>query len=80
VFASFDHRVADGLGVARFLGELSERVCSHFHEHGVAADLRCSACWKPMEQELQLGGRGLLDVTLGDGSKGLLCRTCFVGY
>ena len=80
VFASFDHRVADGLGVARFLGELSERVCSHFHEHGVAGELRCSACWKPMEQELRLGGRGLLDITLGDGSKGLLCRTCFVGY
>ena len=80
VFASFDHRVSEGLSVARFLVELSQRVCSHFHDRSIAGDLACSACRRPMEEELRLGGRGLLDVTLGDGSKGLLCRNCFVGY
>jgi pyruvate dehydrogenase E2 component (dihydrolipoamide acetyltransferase) len=80
VFASFDHRVSEGLTVARFLSELSLRVCSHFHERSIVGDLSCSACRKPMQEELRLGGRGLLDVTLGDGSKGLLCRNCFVGY
>jgi pyruvate/2-oxoglutarate dehydrogenase complex dihydrolipoamide acyltransferase (E2) component len=80
VFASFDHRVSEGLTVARFLSELSQRVCSHFHERNVGRELSCSACRKPMEEELRLGGRGLLDVTLEDGSKGLLCRNCFMGY
>jgi pyruvate/2-oxoglutarate dehydrogenase complex dihydrolipoamide acyltransferase (E2) component len=86
VFASFDHRVSEGLAVARFLEELKLRVLSHFRADsivradGLVRDLSCSACMKPMTEELRLGGRGLLNVTLGDGSEGLLCRNCFVGY
>jgi pyruvate/2-oxoglutarate dehydrogenase complex dihydrolipoamide acyltransferase (E2) component len=82
LFASFDHRVTEGLAVARFLVELSERASSHFGKAVAAGavDLACSACKKPMAEELELGGRGFLDVTLGDGSKGMLCRNCLMGY
>jgi pyruvate dehydrogenase E2 component (dihydrolipoamide acetyltransferase) len=81
VFASFDHRVSEGLAVSRFLSELRERVVSHFGAASTAVgELFCSACRRPMAEELQLGGRGFLNVTLGDGSKGLLCRNCFIGY
>jgi pyruvate/2-oxoglutarate dehydrogenase complex dihydrolipoamide acyltransferase (E2) component len=80
VFASFDHRVTEGLEVSRFLGELQQRIGSHFGKGPATCELLCSACRKTMQEELRLGGRGFLDVTLGDGSKGLLCRSCFAGY
>jgi pyruvate/2-oxoglutarate dehydrogenase complex dihydrolipoamide acyltransferase (E2) component len=78
-FASFDHRVSEGLMVAQFLSDLQQRIASHFREAG-AVELACSACSKPMAEELRLGGRGLLNVTLANGSSGLLCRNCFSGY
>jgi pyruvate/2-oxoglutarate dehydrogenase complex dihydrolipoamide acyltransferase (E2) component len=78
-FASFDHRVSEGLMVAQFLTDLQQRIASHFREAG-SAGLACSACSKPMAEELRLGGRGLLNVTLANGSSGLLCRNCFSGY
>jgi pyruvate/2-oxoglutarate dehydrogenase complex dihydrolipoamide acyltransferase (E2) component len=82
LFAGFDHRVSEGLAVARFLGELNERITSHFAAgtDSRGYELSCSACGKPMHEELQLGGRGMLDVTLANGSKGLLCRNCYLGY
>ena len=79
LFASFDHRVSEGLRVSKFLEELGARTASHFSEHAAAARLRCGACDKSMEQELALGHRGLISIALPNGSAGLLCRSCFEG-
>jgi hypothetical protein len=81
--ASFDHRVSEGLQVARFLGELRDRVLSHFHAASPTAGVvipRCSICDQSMQAEVDLGGRGLLRVALPDGSDGFLCRNCFRGW
>ena len=80
--ASFDHRVSEGLAVARFLDELRERVCSH-HRSALpdrAAMLRCSICDQTLEAEIKAGVRGLLRIALSDGSDGYLCRNCFDGW
>jgi pyruvate/2-oxoglutarate dehydrogenase complex dihydrolipoamide acyltransferase (E2) component len=80
IFAGFDHRVAEGLVVARFLQGLRDRVASYFGDSVDHTELHCSACSKSMQEELELGGRGFLNVILGNGSRGLLCRNCFAGY
>jgi pyruvate/2-oxoglutarate dehydrogenase complex dihydrolipoamide acyltransferase (E2) component len=81
--ASFDHRISEGLQVANFLGELRDRVQSHYRSTASVSTsgvLRCSACDKGMKAELELGGRGLLRIALPDGSNGFLCRNCFQGW
>lgn len=81
LYAAFDHRVSEGLQVARFLDELRVRVQSHHHAPtaGVAA-LRCSLCDQTLDAELRAGGRGLLRIVRADGSDGYLCRNCFEGW
>jgi pyruvate/2-oxoglutarate dehydrogenase complex dihydrolipoamide acyltransferase (E2) component len=78
--ATFDHRVTEGLAVARFVVALGERVSSYFRSGPPATELRCSGCQKSIAEEIDLGGRGFVDVTLADGTKGMLCRSCFNGY
>jgi hypothetical protein len=82
LYASFDHRVSEGLAVARFLDELRERVCSHHRSAPPdrAAMLRCSICDQTLEAEIKAGVRGLLRIALSDGSDGYLCRNCFDGW
>jgi pyruvate/2-oxoglutarate dehydrogenase complex dihydrolipoamide acyltransferase (E2) component len=78
--ATFDHRIADGLDVTRFLRALAGRIESYFRPSAAAAvDLRCSACDKRFAEELELGGRGLVRVVLASGEDGLLCRNCLDG-
>jgi pyruvate/2-oxoglutarate dehydrogenase complex dihydrolipoamide acyltransferase (E2) component len=82
--AAFDHRVSEGLQVAKFLGELRERVESH-HRPKVAVtnnlhSLRCSVCEQRLQQELNLGSSVLMRVVLTDGTDGYLCRNCFDGW
>lgn len=79
LYASFDHRIAEGLLVSRFLEELGERVASYFREADGTANLRCHACDKAMAEEVALGGRGFLNVRLPGGDDALLCRNCFEG-
>lgn len=81
LYAAFDHRVSEGLQVARFLDELRARVQSHHHapRAGIAA-LRCSLCDQTLDAELRAGGRGLLRIVRADGSDGYLCRNCFEGW
>lgn len=85
IHASFDHRVAEGLRVAQFIEELTERVQSHHrptanNDTGAAHRLRCSACNRTMDEELKARGRGFLRMALADGSDGYVCRTCFEGW
>jgi pyruvate/2-oxoglutarate dehydrogenase complex dihydrolipoamide acyltransferase (E2) component len=81
--ASFDHRISEGLKVAHFLGELRDRVQSHYRiamSTAMFSALRCSACDHGMNAELKMGGRGLLRIALPDGKDGFLCRNCFQGW
>lgn len=79
VFATFDHRVSEGLRVTRFLEALRERVLSHYRDgHGYVA-LSCSICAKSMHDEMRLGGRGFINMTLPNGDNAMLCRNCFEG-
>jgi pyruvate/2-oxoglutarate dehydrogenase complex dihydrolipoamide acyltransferase (E2) component len=82
VHASFDHRVSEGLQVARFLDELRERVQSHFRPAATApASMpRCSVCDQTLQAEIEASGRGLLRIAQADGSDGYLCRNCFEGW
>ena len=80
IFATFDHRVSEGLRVASFLSELKTRICSYyFDEHGLAA-LTCHACESSMSEELLLGNRGFIKITLPNGEDANLCRNCFEGW
>lgn len=80
LFGSFDHRVADGLGVSKFLEQLARRVASHFSARASAPqNSRCAACDKEMRQELALGHRGMIKMVLADGREGVLCHACFAG-
>ncbi|HTU63653.1 MAG TPA: 2-oxo acid dehydrogenase subunit E2, partial [Polyangiales bacterium] len=78
--ASFDHRVSEGLQVAKLLEELSSRVASHFSGVTAAPDPRCSACDRSMNDERALGHRGFLKIALPGGAEGQLCRSCFEGF
>ena len=81
--AAFDHRVSEGLQVARFLEELRERVISHHRPSGVrhnSMNLRCSACDQTLETEAGHSRPWLVQVVLQDGSQGQLCRNCYDGW
>ena len=81
VHASFDHRVAEGLLVARFLEGLKERVLSYFGD-AVAEEktLACSACQRSLQEEIRAGNRGLVRMATAGGKEGYLCRNCFAGW
>jgi len=79
VFATFDHRVTEGLAIINFLTDLSNRVTSYFRRDDIA-NIACNACNKSMKEELALGQRGFLKMTNGDGIDIHLCRNCFEGW
>jgi pyruvate/2-oxoglutarate dehydrogenase complex dihydrolipoamide acyltransferase (E2) component len=82
--AVFDHRVSEGLQVAKFLGGLRQRIESHHRSDADNADslraLRCSVCEQTLQQEFKLGRKGLVRVLLPSGAEGYLCRNCFDGW
>jgi len=84
IYASFDHRVSEGLRVARFLTELRARIESHFRakapSHGFVEVARCSVCDRSVTEEKSNGGRGLLKLQIDNGSDGFICRACFEGW
>lgn len=80
IFASFDHRVSEGLTVTNFLSELKSRVLSYFIDHNGAVNVSCYACGKSMTEELDLGHRGFIKMTLANGEDENLCRNCFEGW
>jgi pyruvate/2-oxoglutarate dehydrogenase complex dihydrolipoamide acyltransferase (E2) component len=79
IFASFDHRVSEGLRVTRFLEALRDRIVSHYRDGSGYARLCCGFCAKTMQDELRLGNRGLINMTLPSGDTALVCRNCFEG-
>lgn len=79
IFASFDHRLSEGLTVSRFLEALRERIVSHYRDENGAARISCDACGKSMQVELRLGARGFISLIGPDGRPTKLCRNCFEG-
>ena len=79
IFASFDHRVTEGLRVIRFLEALRDRVLSHYRDGKGHARLVCYFCSRSMQDELRHGQRGMLNMTLPSGETAVLCRNCFEG-
>lgn len=80
VYATFDHRVSEGLKVTAFLSELKERILSYYLGANGMASLACYACEKTMDEEISLGNRGFIKITLPSGEEGNLCRNCFSGW
>ncbi len=79
VIVSFDHRVTEGLRVTRFLEALRDRVLSHYRDSKGHVRIACRFCGKAMQDELHLGHRGMLNMTLPSGETTVLCRNCFEG-
>lgn len=80
IYASFDHRVSDGLQISRYLGDLAKRVSDHFRIGRRSTNMQCCVCERDITEELSLGHRGMIKIALPDGAEGLLCRNCFEGY
>lgn len=80
LYASFDHRVSEGLTVSNFLSELKKRILSYYFLNNGIANIVCYGCGKSMSEELDLGYRGFIKVTLANGCDDNLCRNCFEGW
>ena len=80
LFASFDHRISEGLLVTNFLSELKRRILSYYYLNNGVANITCHACGKSMSDEIELGYRGFIKVTLANGCDDNLCRNCFEGW
>ena len=80
IFASFDHRVSEGATVVNFLADLEFRVLSYFVDKNGVINASCYACGKSMVEELGLGHRGFIKMTLANGEDESLCRNCFEGW
>ena len=80
IFTSFDHRVSEGLTVVNFLAELKSRVLSYFLDQNGIVNISCYACGKSIAEELRLGHRGFIRMTLANGEDENLCRNCFEGW
>jgi 2-oxoglutarate dehydrogenase E2 component (dihydrolipoamide succinyltransferase) len=82
LFAGFDHRVTEGREVAKFLGELRERLVSFATAKPAdAAALRCSFCDRPaIEEVTRHRGKGLLRMVDRSGRDTLCCASCWNGW
>lgn len=80
IFACFDHRVSEGLSVVNFLGNLKSRILSYFSDKNGIANMFCYACGKSMAEELSLGHRGFIKITLANGEDENFCKNCFEGW
>lgn len=80
IYATFDHRVSEGLRVTNFLSELKSRIHSYFVDANGIASIVCYACEKTMAEETSLGNRGFIKITLPNGEESNLCHNCFCGW
>ena len=80
IYATFDHRVSEGLRVAKFLSELKSRILSHYFGKDGVISLECYACEKSITEEISLNQRGFINITLPNGDEANLCRNCFDGW
>jgi 2-oxoglutarate dehydrogenase E2 component (dihydrolipoamide succinyltransferase) len=78
LFVGFDHRVTEGREVAKFLGELRDRVMSFA---AVTQALRCSFCDRlAIEEVTRHRGKGLLRMVDRSGRDTLCCASCWNGW
>ena len=80
IYATFDHRVSEGLRVTEFLSELKSRILSYYLARDEVISLTCYACEKTMAEEISLRHRGFIKITLPSGNEANLCRNCFEGW
>jgi pyruvate/2-oxoglutarate dehydrogenase complex dihydrolipoamide acyltransferase (E2) component len=80
LYATFDHRVSEGLRVTEFLTELKRRILSYYLDQDGITNLTCHACEKTMAEEISLRHRGFIKITLPNGKNANLCRNCFEGW
>ena len=78
LFISFDHRVTEGLRVSQFGAELCSRIQRHLNIE-LASHSTCDFCGKSLTEEIELGNRGLINISTPVGEK-LICRVCFDGW
>jgi pyruvate/2-oxoglutarate dehydrogenase complex dihydrolipoamide acyltransferase (E2) component len=80
LYATFDHRVSEGLRVTEFLAELKVRILSYYLDQDGVTTSTCHACERTMVEEISLGNRGFIKITLPNGHEANLCRNCFEGW
>jgi pyruvate/2-oxoglutarate dehydrogenase complex dihydrolipoamide acyltransferase (E2) component len=80
IYATFDHRVSEGLTVTNFLTELKSRILSYYLDNNGIAPISCYVCEKSMAEEISLRHRGFIKITLPNGEDTNLCRNCFDGW
>lgn len=80
IYATFDHRVSEGLKVANFLSDLKSRILTYYFDPNGIASLVCHVCEKTISEEISLGNRGFIKMSLPSGDEANLCRNCFEGY
>jgi pyruvate/2-oxoglutarate dehydrogenase complex dihydrolipoamide acyltransferase (E2) component len=80
IYATFDHRVSEGLAVTKFLSDLRLRILSHYADGILNSSLICYACEKGIVEEISFGNRGFLKIALPSGDDACLCRNCFEGW
>jgi len=76
IYAGFDHRVTEGLEVAKFLTDLRDRLRSF--SDGPAAEPSCWFCGRSAREEVEIyHGRGLIKVVDAHGEEHLACNACW---
>jgi acyl carrier protein len=79
LYVGYDHRISEGLEVARFLNDLRDRVASYGQTARPAP--RCFFCDKPARAEVEeFHGRGLLKLVDAQGDERLICHVCWSGW
>ena len=80
IYATFDHRLSEGLRVVNFLSELKSRILSYYLDGQNIASIKCYACEKTMSHEIADGYRGFVKMTLQNGDDANFCHQCFGGW
>jgi pyruvate/2-oxoglutarate dehydrogenase complex dihydrolipoamide acyltransferase (E2) component len=80
LFATFDHRLTEGLYTSRFLSELREKILEHFFDDVASKlNIKCFFCENLLRNEMSLGSKGFLMLRVADGSYRDVCRNCYEG-
>lgn len=76
VIVTFDHRITEGLRIAKFLESLKIAVENYYD---ASSEFLCSFCMKTLDEELAQGNRGLIKLVTHEGEQ-LVCNNCFSGW
>ena len=79
IFATFDHRVSEGLRIAHFLENLKARLESYFVNSFSEQIQKCGFCLKTLQEEIEEGNKGLLNISTQNGQK-YICRNCYEAW